>query len=303
MKHVVLYGNCQISVIEKILQALYADELKIFILPLIHKITDVTYFDTIQTTLVQADFIILQNNKEHKKDPFIRIFPFLKKEAKVIFIPSLYNSTYSPELIKINTIPPLKFGVLHDINILKAYLDEIPLKDFLISDPFYKDDFYDNGVFSRLLDESLKNLKEKESILKKKIGNENYDHIGIIPYLLDSYSHNSQILWADFNHPKLPVYHYLIKKIIHILALPFKNKLFDEVFNPVDFLPINRPSYLSTLNFFHSTVQDWEQLYRLGNNYREKKRSTYVDDAYTHYDTFDGEQIESVKKKLNALNR
>ena len=303
MKHIVLYGNCQISVIKKILQALYTDELKIFMLPLVHRITDETYFDTIKTTLVQADFIILQNNKENKKDPFIRIFSFLKKEAKVIFIPSLYNSTYSPELIKINTIPPLKFGVLHDINILKAYLDEIPLKDFLISDPFYKDDFYDNEVFSRLLDESVKNLKEQELVVKKKIGNEKYDYIEIIPYILDSYNHNPQILWTDFNHPKLPVYHYLIKKIIQILGLSFKDKLFNEAFTPIYFLPVNRPSYLSTLNFFHSTVQEWEQLYRLGNNYREKKRSTYVEDAYTHYDTFNGEQIESVKKKLNALNR
>ena len=264
----------------------------------VQRINNSKYFDEVIPNLKKANYIITQNINLAEKDPFEKIIPYIDKKTKVIFIDSLYSSFYNPELIKTNIIPVFKTGILHDINILKAYIEKVSLSDFLNSDPFYNIYFYDAKKYNLLIKNTIDELKSREKLLKTKIDNNNFKHINILPYILDNYKNNSIALWADFNHPKLPVYKYLIQNIAEEMSMPFDDQLFEKQFNVQTFQNINRPSYASTINYFNILYNEKNTLYNLGKSYINKTREEYVKDVYDFYSLISDEKMLIVYKQI-----
>lgn len=304
VKNIVLYGNCQIGNISRILKLLYKSELSVFNMEQVQKINDIGYYDEIIPNLKSADHIIMQNISLKEKDPFLKIIPFINENTKVIFIDSLYNISYHPELIKTTIIPTFKFGLLHDINILKACYNNFSIKEFIRNDPYYNVDFYSSQKYIELQESTLEELTLRESQLKNKISkctHNNIKYINIIPYILSSYEATGKSHWADFNHPKLIVYKWLVKQIANEIELYFPDNIFDSIFNDQTFLNINYPLYYSTIDKLNIYC-DINDKYSLGKHYMAKDREEYVIDAFRFYNSLNKVKIQKYLIKSGNIN-
>lgn len=299
--NILLYGNCQVWTISRLFNLLYKN-FEIFHMTQVQEIDNLEYFTKIIPNIKNADFIITQNINNTDKDPFIKIIPYAKITCKIIFIDSLYASFYHPELVSISKIPKLRFGWLHDINIIKAFLDNISLKEFLKNDPFYNENFYNENFYNIKFEETIFELKKREKLLYTKINTiNNIKHISIVPYLVDNYKNNDKVLFGDLNHPKLAIFKYLIKSIIEEMGFVFDSTLFDLKLEGKLLIKINRPVYASTARHLNLT-NEINNLYSLGKLYLNIDRKEYARDAYKHYASMDDQILLNAYKKTIKLN-
>lgn len=264
----------------------------------VQKIKDTSYFRQVSPTLKDADFIILQNIQLPDKDPFVHVLQSIPPHAKIIFIDSLYVTFYHPELIKLSNIASFKMGMLHDANVLKAFIQNIPLEKFFNIDPFYESSFYDHKIYHKKYSESLAELEKRQNILFSKkaalnIENKSF-HIDIAPFIKERFIKSKTISWADHNHPRLDVFKFIITNLLKIMNLPDRIDLIDKTYNLYNFQNIHRPPYASTVEFFNLKSNNKEMLYSLGSAYKGVSREKYVHNAYEHYKTLNKDNLEKI---------
>ncbi len=291
-----MYGNCQIVRLANKLQNVLKEKVDIFLLTPTCKINNLSYFKTIVPELQEADCIITQNIRG-EKSPFRALFPFMNNNIKVIIIDSLYSTIFHPELVTINSIPSLIMGKLHDRNIIKAYIEDIMLDDFLDSDPFDRKDFYKNDIYEKGIKETIHELTIRQRNFKKEILAYPFKHIDIIPFILNNNNNNNNnyyASWGDHNHPGNIVFKYLLKEILEAINFRDYIQIVDE--NPEIVFPfsIYRPVYKSTVRYFNLLDNEESKLYTLGRFYKNKSREDYIKESYRHYDTVNKSKLLTV---------
>ena len=270
-KTILMYGNCQIGMLSKMLKTLYQDAFEIYHLQQVQNINDATsYFVEWQPVMCRVDILILQNVTQEDKDPFKKILPYISKNARVVFIDSLYNKSYAPELVITGIIPVGggRAGKSHDINILSAFRNQVPLKEFMLNDPFYEDDFYPSSLYLSLFTQTINEFESRKELLKEKIAQQNFEHISMIPYLSSVSPQKDGVPWGDFNHPKPSIYKHILNTLVDMDILkPFSQHRFDEVFNASTWRAMNYPSYQSTKKHFKIQEPQSDNLYKLGGDF------------------------------------
>ncbi|WP_428738518.1 WcbI family polysaccharide biosynthesis putative acetyltransferase [Sulfurimonas sp.] len=281
MRTILIYGNCQSGNISRILNSV-CEDVNIHTLTQVQRIDKLDYFEEIIPYIEEADYIITQNILDVEKTPFKRIIPYMKKDAQVIFFDSLYNIMYHPELITTNEIQGLLMGKVHDINIIQAFTNHISLKDFLKNDPFERSSFYSKDIYKKMFETSVNQLQNRQKKLFQKIDEQTaikISHIDIVPFIKNIYESTQGVYhWGDQNHPRLPVFIYLVEELMKMMNLQCSDAI-EKQFNIETFSGIHRPLYKSAIETFD--IMDANRMYIFG---QEKfSRKEYVEFAYESY--------------------
>jgi hypothetical protein len=149
-----------------------------------------------------------KNGPEFASD---NVLTFLKKDCKKILIPSLFFNAYFPDFHEVaveeyGVITTQLMGSFHDTNILGAYVNNMSVNSFF---KLYTDEnYYDRKYCLDLLNNAFNNLEERET--------NNRVDIKISKFLRENYS--KQKLFNCQNHPKPPLFQYVVDEIIRTLG-------------------------------------------------------------------------------------
>lgn len=229
---------------------------------------------------------ILQRITSQRKPAWIgtnELLKYAKPDALVYSFPSLYFNAYFPHLDAMNIRSVLT--QVHDFFIAYSYAKGNSVEKTLRL--LNSENLYPPEMSLSLADHTLSELKKRESV--------NRVSFTISEFVEENYK--TIKLFNQFNHPKKPVFVYLVQKILSALQIAFS---LDE-FSPTTGLdatsvPVQKSTY-DNLGF--SFREDFES-YRISPT-RLMSQENIVREYYKTYEAVDSDFIKTMVKKRKSF--
>lgn len=293
MKKIIFYGNCQASKTAWIFgKCLSQKKYQSVRLEQVQNIESSEYFNRswVKQHITSADIAIIQTVAPPHIDPFIHIVPFLKNNAHVIIMDSLYCKSFHPDCVSTSVIPSFKINYIHDVNVLSAYVNDISVSKFIANDPFNIADFYDKNHLENNHTDTIRNLESRrdatKDLVEKYKSNQHQIKFSVsgISDFLNNKSSIKTCMWGDFNHPLNCVYKYNTSKLCNLINVEFDESVFDKNFNSVtNEQVIVRPPCKSVIKYFGFDDKTENRNYSFGSGYSGISREQYINDMYDFY--------------------
>lgn len=220
-KKYTILGNCQVDALSTNLHKFsdFDDKFTYLKIPPVHTIKN-PHSEALSKILKEVDLLITQPIKDSNRFGILvteKIMSFLKKDVKVISLPSMHYSGYFPTF---GTMPGVKTALnnVHDYSIVAAYLANIDIStvirrlestdDFILSRSQIINSH--NGALASL------RLREQESAVDVEVSS----------YISENYK--SMRLFHQFNHPNDDVVGFICYAINNILDLKVPMKVVFE---------------------------------------------------------------------------
>lgn len=219
MKKCIIYGNCQKGLLQYYLTK--SDFSKYYQIIYTYPVQCKNKENLNQDILSAIDLIIYQNVSDTFGYEFSSeyILSHLKPTCEKILFPSLYFNTYWPQHIsqpvirRLSDIGTSGGGLFPygDSNIIRLLKSGESLENIIkiLSD----DSFYSESDVMQIVNASYNELKKRE--------NEQNVDIKVSDYIYNNFRHN--YLMHTINHPSCFVGVYVVKKILDILQIHYKN--------------------------------------------------------------------------------
>lgn len=308
MKKIIFYGNCQVNKTAWILgNCLPKKKYQNVRLEQVQNIKSSEYFNRswVRQHITTADIAIIQTVSSPHTNPFIHIVPFLKNNAHVIIMDSLYCKSFHPDCVSTSRIPSFKICCIHDVNILSAYVNGISVSKFIANDPFNISDFYDKNHLENNHKDTIRNLESRrdatKALVEKYKSNQHQIKFSVsgISDFLNNKSNIKTCMWGDFNHPLNCVYKYNTSKLCNLINVEFDELVFDENFNSVNNEQIIiRPPCKSVIRYFGFDNETENRNYSFTNDYFGVSREQYIHDVYDFYAKCDKQILTNEYEKL-----
>ncbi len=223
------YGNCQLGCIKDFLltNTIFTSVYEYIKITYIHSMNE-SEFDSRDEILKDIDFIIIQpindNYKNNYKFSTNYVLGLLKKDCKVIMLPSLFFGGYSPYTGHL--VSDGKFILqpmpLHDKKLHEIYIKHSGNRDLIIEE--YKHlvlnkNALDPGIFINDIDKSINELKTRENEMKKQYNIT--DTLIYSDFVINNYKDN--LLCYTESHPTRFTFIYFTNLILNILNISIQS--------------------------------------------------------------------------------
>lgn len=215
-KKCLIYGNCQVRSLAKILASHQAFAEQYQILP-IRTVYDIlpSEIDTLLKCIEITDLLIYQPVKEtYRSMPELStkfLQGRLRPHALALGFPSLYFSAYSPEIFYLyNTAKQVYQGPAsdyHNLYVFKSYLEGHAVQETL--NTLSRSDLLDSNITEKILAANLAELESRE---------QEHSLISISGFIREHYQ--TERLFHTMNHPSARVVEHLASSILKLIGLP-----------------------------------------------------------------------------------
>lgn len=235
----IFYGNCQMTALVKILRLKYEYNIKTIDC---HK-TKWT-IDKFTRFIKRAKLIIMTYTKKNYRDKSYLSTEYILKncnsKANVIVVPSIYFNGYYPDIKRIKNsddkilIYPTE---THHSNIFKYARNKKTINQ-LLNEVINNDNFYSTNYLESIVQNSLKELRKRETEIMDMMSIRKYEYIIVSDYI-ETYFRNT-LLFYTINHPTKKLIQYVAKEIHTKLKKANAIKIvYSNINNDID--PLTRP--------------------------------------------------------------